>query len=69
MSSGDYGTTKIRTDGIKTFNWYILVKLSYWPGHVVRMIDKNSKTNYGRESRRKKARWKAEEQLGRRSVE
>lgn len=54
--------------GIKTLNWSIYVKRSHWAGHVVRMIDNNSKTNSGRDSRRKKVRWKAEKQVGRRSV-
>ena len=56
MSSADYGTTKICTDGVKTLDWYIHVKLSHWAGHILRMVDKNSKMNSGRESRRKKAR-------------
>ena len=68
MSSGDYGTTKICTDGIRALDWNIHVKSSHWAGHIVRIIDSNSKTKFGRESRRKKVLWKAEEQVGRRNV-
>jgi hypothetical protein len=66
--SGDCGTTKVGTDRIQTSDWCINVKRSHRAGHVVKMMDNNSKTNSGRESQSKKARWKAEEQVERRSV-
>lgn len=58
-----------RYGSIKTLDWCIHVKRSHWAGYVVKMMDNNSKTNSGRESQSKKACWKAEEQMERRSVE